>query len=74
MEITGEEDPLPPPRGEGSKKKYEERKKKRKRDSSHDDGDDPGEAALKQVFKKPKLNEFDGIQKTAKTWRPGLKN
>ena len=64
VEITGEEDPLPPPRGEGSKKKYEERKKKRKRDFSDDDGDDAGEAALKQVFKKAKLNEFDGIRKT----------
>ena len=64
VELVGEGDPLPPPRGEGSKKNYEERRKKRKRDSSEDDDDDAGEAALKQVFKKAKLNEFDGIRKT----------
>ncbi|MCO5552689.1 hypothetical protein L7F22_006206 [Adiantum nelumboides] len=45
-------------RGEGSKKK------KRKRREDYDEDDDAGEATIRQVFKKAKLNEFDGIKKT----------
>ncbi|MCO5602671.1 hypothetical protein L7F22_056807 [Adiantum nelumboides] len=44
--------------GEGSKKK------KRKRREEDDEDDDAAKAAIKKVFKKAKLNEFDGIKKT----------
>ena len=39
-------------------------RRKRKRDDSDDE--DAGEAALNQVFKKAKLNEFNGLKKTGK--------
>ena len=39
-------------------------KKKRKRNDDDGEDDDAGEAAIKQVFKKAKLNEFDGIKNT----------
>ena len=39
-------------------------KKKQNRDDEDDEDVDAGETAIKQVFKKAKLNEFDGIKKT----------
>ena len=39
-------------------------KKKWKRNNDDDEDDDAGEAAIKQVFKNAKLNEFDCIKKT----------
>lgn len=40
----------------------EDQNRRRRRERSHDD--DAGEAAIKQVFKKAKLNEFNGEKKT----------
>ena len=40
------------------------REEKMEEKNEDDEDDDVGEAAIKQVFKKSKLNEFDGIQKT----------
>ncbi|MCO5591417.1 hypothetical protein L7F22_045400 [Adiantum nelumboides] len=41
----------------------EAKKKKRKRREEDDEDDDAGEATIRQVFKKAKLNSFDGIKK-----------
>ena len=38
-------------------------KKKQKGDDEDDEDDDAGEVTIKQVFRKAKLNEFDGIKK-----------
>ena len=46
-------------------------KKTQKRNDEDDEDNDAGEASIKQVFKKAKLNEFNGIKKTgedSKAW------
>ena len=62
IKLTGEEDPLLPSRGNGSQKMDEVQTRKRK--INEEDDDDAGEASIKQVFKKTKLNECNGINKT----------
>ena len=46
------------------KKERREEKKEEKKEKRKDEDDDVGEAAIKKVFNKAKLNKFDGIKKT----------
>lgn len=71
IHLNDEDDSLPPPQPNMVSKDADQPRRKRIRDDSDDE--DTGEAALNQVFKKAKLNEFDGLRKTGKNLEAWIK-